>query len=453
MKRTKESVTEEGRSPRRHRGEPQFGASQTQGIFCGYLSTVNGRQVMVLPMTTTHMQPCGSSSPAMSMHMQPSPMQMQSFPMKMQSFPMKMQSSPMQMQSFPMHMQPCRSSSPAMSMHMQPCGSSSPAMSMHMHPSASSSPTMPVYIQSFPMQMQSSPMQIQSSPMPIHCSSIAAVSASVPEPALEPAHDPAPSMKSDVAPSVPVHDSASSMKADVVPTSKQAAAPSMVADDDSSAADTPPCMLASGISPNLDFLAETAGKLQNPELVCVFSNKKTAKHPVAEGLLLKIEDDVWAVQLTKPMITDTKFYIESGEVVRYHKTFFQRRCMTKDELIIYEKRMKKKRSPGSCVKHLPKKEENDLMTVLEDEMRCPEEKEFVCESKESFLSSCLGKRIWVIFVAKNDTDSELTEMWYGGNVVKMVKDCLTVAFDDGERLVINTKTRKWIPAPTGLKKK
>ena len=212
-------------------------------------------------------------------------------------------------------------------------------------------------------------------------------------------------------------------------------------------------MLVSGISPNLDFLAETAGKLQNPELVCVFSNKKNAKHPVGEGLLLKHEDDVWIVQLTKPMINDSMFYIESGTVLRYHKTFFQRRSMTKDELIIYENRMKKKRSPGSCVKHLPRKEENDLMTVLEDEMRCPEEKEFVCEAKETFLESCIGKRIWVIFVVKNDTDSELTEMWYGGNVVKMVKNCLTVAFDDGERVVVNTKTRKWIPAPTGLKKK
>ena len=116
--------------------------------------------------------------------------------------------------------------------------------------------------------------------------------------------------------------------------------------------------------------------------------------------------------------------------------------------------MKKKLSPSSVVKIPPTREENDLMDYLQSNKEYPSEDQFVFDSdtQKSFSKYLLGKRVWVTFRVKDDGDETTFEMWYAGNVVKVVDHKLTVKFDDGELKVINTKTRKWIPAPIGIKK-
>jgi hypothetical protein len=205
-------------------------------------------------------------------------------------------------------------------------------------------------------------------------------------------------------------------------------------------------------SPKLDMFAQIvlSETQKKKETFCIYSNDSRATYPVSQGVVLKKEGDFWTVKLTKPMFDDRHFYLKEGSIVKYHKTFFKEGEMTSAQLKNYREKMKKKLSPSSVVKIPPTQEETDLMNYLQYTTEYPVEDKFVFNSDKSFLEK--GERVWVTFRVKDDSDENTFEMWYAGNVVKVFAHNLTVVFDDGERKVINTKTRKWIPAPIGIKK-
>jgi hypothetical protein len=206
-------------------------------------------------------------------------------------------------------------------------------------------------------------------------------------------------------------------------------------------------------SPKLDMFAQivlSETQKKKKETFCIYSNDSRATYPVSQGVVLKKEGDFWTVKLTKPMFDDRHFYLKEGSIVKYHKTFFKEGEMTSAQLKNYREKMKKKLSPSSVVKIPPTQEETDLMNYLQYTTEYPVEDKFVFNSDKSFLEK--GERVWVTFRVKDDSDENTFEMWYAGNVVKVFAHNLTVVFDDGERKVINTKTRKWIPAPIGIKK-